>query len=355
MSRLGSSLLLLSLSAALGLGCETYDAPPAPFIEGAQDGVLEDPKAPLVLSFAEPVDPATINIKLIRVVTDIEGNLADEVSNPATELNILYSSDQISESGGTSELLDNNSRMRITLNAPLPIGAKLAMLVEPGLTDLNGNETKTRKRLTFGYSFKLECNAPSAVFESGYYFLLAEIKAPLSIQVQLWSYLEMDPVTGKVRGQCTNADRIKDPNRCPTPCTSGDVCRLLPEPACVKPSEKAGTVDEYVDYTPNFTPPTGYTFSVEGCVKDQEDGSVAFVTAPTEVIVQQPAVTLRNVTLAASLSKEASGVIRGGGSLAADEVLIGINASGKGEGSLDIRVVPTDEAPMDVPKPMPMP
>lgn len=353
MSRLGFSIVLLSLSAALSLGCETYDSPPAPFIEGGEDGVLEDPKAPLVVSFNEPVDPATINIKLIRLVTDVEGNLGDEDASEETDLDILYSSDNIGESGGTSELLDNNSRMRITPNASLPIGAKLAVILEKGLKDLNGNVTTIRKRLTFGYSFKLECNAPSAVFQTGYYFLLADITQPLKVQVQLWSYLEMDPVTGKVRGQCTNADRIKDPNRCPMPCKSSEVCRLLPEPACVAPSERAGTVDEYSDYVPNVIPPTGYTFSIEGCVQDQADGSVALITAPTEVVVQQPAVTLRNVTLGASLTKDATGAIRGGGSLAADEVLIGINASGKGEGSLTMRSISADEAPTDVPMPMP--
>lgn len=353
MSRLGSSILTLSLLAAMPLGCELYDAPPTPAIEGAEDGVLEDPKAPLVVSFAEPVDPATINIKLIRVVTDIEGNLGDEDTSADTELNVLFSSDNIGDVGGTAELLENNSKVRITPNAPLPIGSKLAILVEPGLKDLQGNVTKSRKRLTFGYSFKLECNAPSAVFEPGYYFMLADIKAPLKVQVQLWAYFNVDPMTGAVNGQCTNADRIKDPNRCPMPCKSSEVCRLLPEPACVAPSEKAGTVDEYSDYVPNEIPPTGYTFSLDGCVQDQADGSVAFITAPTEVIVQQPAVTLRNVTLAASLTKGANGVVRGGGSLAADEVLLGINASGKGEGGLDMRAVSADEAPKDLPMPMP--
>ena len=353
MSRLGSSILLFALSSAMLVGCETYDAPPSPSIEGGEDGVLEDPKAPLVVSFAEPVDPATINIKLIRVVTDIEGNLGDEDSSADTDLNILFSSDNIGDVGGIAELIENNSKVRIIPNAPLPIGSKLAILVEPGLKDLQGNVTKSRKRLTFGYSFKLECNAPSAVFESGYYFLLADIKAPLKVQVQIWAYFNVDPLTGAVNGQCTNADRIKDPNRCPTPCKSTEVCRLLPEPACVAPSEKAGTVDEYSDYVPNEIPPTGYTFGIDGCVQDQADGSVAFITAPTEVIVQQPAVTLRNVTLAASLTKGANGVVRGGGSLAADEVLLGINASGKGEGGLDMRAVSADEAPKNLPMPMP--
>lgn len=350
MKWLASSVLVLS--SAWVLGCEVYDAPPAPYIEGGEDGVLEDAKAPLVVSFAESIDPATLNVKLIRVVTDVEGNLGDEDEDPETELNILFSYGD-ENIGGMGELIENDSKLRITPNAALPVGSKLAVLVETGLTDLNGNATKTRKRLTFGYSFKLECNAPSAVFDTGYYFLLADIKKPIPVQVQLWTYFEIDPLTGEVRGQCTNADRIKDPNRCPMPCKSTEVCRLLPEPACVAPSERAGTVDEYSDYVPNPTPPTGYTFSIQGCVQDQPDGSAAFITAPTEVVVQQPAVTLRNVTLAASLSKDAQGVLRGGGSLTADEVLLGPNPSGKGEGSLDLRSVSENAAPKDTPKPAP--
>lgn len=353
MSRLRTSLIFLSIAAGMQIGCETYDSPPTPFIEGAESGVLADNKAPLVVSFNEPVDPATISIKIVRVVTDVEGNLADEDADPNNDdLPILFSFDKLGDSQGTSELLDGNSRMRITPNAPLPIGPKLAVLVEKGLKDLAGNETTTRKRLTFGYSAKVECNAPSTVFAPGNYFMLADIKAPLKVQVQLWGYFEMDPLTGAIHGQCTNADRNKT-TQCPTPCESTKVCRLLPSPACVAPSEKAGTVDEYSDYVPNETPPTGYSFGIDGCVQDQPDGSVTFVTAPTEVIVQQPAVTLRNVTLAASLNKDAMGVVRGGGSLVADEVLIGINPSGKGEGGLDMRWVSEDEAPKNIPHPAP--
>jgi hypothetical protein len=351
MVRLGSSVVLLA--SALALGCDYYDAPPTPSIEGGEDGVLEDPKSPLVISFAESVDPATIAVKVIRLVTDVEGNLGDEDQDSETDLNPLYSRDAIEEIGGTSELLEDNSKLRIVPIAPLPIGSKLAVLVEAGLKDLQGNVTKTRKRLTFGYSFKLECNAPTAVVESGYYFLLADIKQPLKVQVQLWGYFDVDPMTGKVSAQCTNADRNPDPNRCPTPCKTDEFCRLLPAPACVKGSERAGTVDEHIDYIPNQTPPTGYTFSIEGCVQDQPDGTTVFVTAPTEVIVQQPPVTLRNVTLGASMTKDAMGIVRGSGALAADEVLLGGNPSGKGEGNLDMRSVPADQAPKDLPMPMP--
>jgi len=346
---------VLLLSAAMLVGCgELYDAPPAPFIEGAEDGLLDDASVPVVLSFGEAVDPTTIHVKVVRAVTDIEGNLADEDADPATELDVFFISHPVDgDVGGVGELIEGNTKLRIVLKAPLPVGPKLALLVEKGLADVAGHETTTRKRLGFGYSANLECNAPSAVFGSGYYFMLADILEPLATQVQLWAYYDVDPMTGAVHGQCTNADRIKDPNRCPMACTDGKVCRLLPQPECVLPSTKAGTVDEYSDYVPNPTPPTGYTFPIEGCVQDQPDGTVAFVTAPTDVVVQSPAVTLRNVTLNASFGKDAMGVLRGAGSLVSDQVLIGTTASGKGKGGLDARKVPTDEVPKDVPLPEP--
>ena len=86
MKRLGSSILLLA--SALLVNCETYDAPPAPFIEGGEDGVLEDPSAPLIISFAEPVDPETVAVKVIRFDTDVEGKVESSVHRSDIELRI---------------------------------------------------------------------------------------------------------------------------------------------------------------------------------------------------------------------------------------------------------------------------
>jgi hypothetical protein len=190
-------------------------------------------------------------------------------------------------------------------------------------------------------------------FPAGGYFLLSDIKSPLKVQVQLWAWFDIDPATGKVRGQATNADRNPDKSRCNLPCKSSEVCRLLPAPACVPPSERAGTEDEYSDYIPNPTPPTGYSFTIDGCAQDQADDSVVFVTAPVDVVVQSPPVTLRNVTLTAQLKRDAESVLRGSGSLAADSVLIGTTPSGKGEGGLVMRFAPAEEVPADIPKPPP--
>lgn len=349
--------LACALSSVLGItsaGCALYNAPPEPSIQGLENGLLTDANAPLDLVFSEPIDPATLIVQIVRFQPDIEGNLADEDADPDTELDPLFLHDPaFSTVGGEAELLDGDTRFRITPNAPLPIGPKLALLVEPKLTDMDGNATVARRRLLFGYTFKLDCDKPSEVFPSGSYFLLADIKQPIKVQVQLWASFEVDPTTGRVRGQCTNADRNPDPSRCPMPCKSSEVCRLLPSPACVPPSERAGTADEYSDYIPNPTPPVGFSFTVDGCAVDQPDTSAVLVTAPADVIVESPPVTLRNVTLTAQFTKGMDGALRGSGSLTADSVLLGTTSSGKGEGSISVRLAPATDAPPDIPKPPP--
>ena len=162
-----STMLLVSAVMLAGCG-ELYDAPPAPFIEGAEDGLLDDASVPVVLSFGEAVDPTTINVKVVRAVTDIEGNLADEDADAATELEIFFSSHpRDGDKGGVGELMDGNTKLRIVLKAPLPVGPKLAVLVEAGLADVAGHKTTTRKRLGFVYSANLECISASAVCACG--------------------------------------------------------------------------------------------------------------------------------------------------------------------------------------------
>ncbi|MDC3962829.1 Ig-like domain-containing protein [Polyangium jinanense] len=354
MRRLPLSLLLLSLLAPLGAGCELYDGPPQPRIVDAEDGVLEDATAPIVLAFSEPVDPSTLRVSIVRLETDVEGNLLDEDTDPESTPEEFFAFSTALTTGGTAELVDANATLVIKPSAPLPVGPKLALVIEAGLSDVAGNVTTVRKRLLFGYTFKLECDKPSTIFPTGKYFLLADIEKPLQTQVQLWASFYVDPETGRVRGQATNADRDKT-QVCPMSCKSTEVCRLLPEPQCVAPSERAGTPDEHSDYVPYGTPPTGYSFTIEGCAVDQPGGKVVFATAPTDVVVQIPPVTLRNVTLTAEFAPDANGVLRGTGTLAADTVLIGTTASGKGEGNLLGRMVSAEEAPPGIPDPPPAP
>ncbi len=332
------TLLALALSSLAG--CATYDGPPRVTLDDLEDGVLSDAKVPVVVRFSEPIDTATLHVKLVKVTTDPEGNLGDEDDDPATELSPIFSHDPGEEEvGGDGTLGEDDQTFTIRPYVPLPVGPKLAVLLEPGLSDRDGHATTARRRISFAYQSKLDCNAPTKLFPSGNYFFLVDVKKPLPAQVQLFAAVAVDLETGRTRAQFTNADRITTPGRCPTECKTTEACRLVPSPACVPPSEKAATAEEFSDYVPNFSPPLGYSFSTTGCVQDQPDGTVVFANAPADVEVMSPHVTLRNARLTTSFTKEGD-VLRGQGSFTVDAVLLGTTASGSGEGGLSARSIP---------------
>lgn len=365
------ALIPLTLLAASALmpACQTYHAPPEARIVGTSDNVLKDPSAPIVLAFTPEVNPRTLKLKIIRYVADPEGNLVGE---DAPE-NVLFRMDGANEpeggkvtwgtpaapaDGGTAPaepppVPATTSTLSIALKKTPPVGPRLAIVIEPGSADADGNATVARRTILFGYEFKCSDKGIGTTFPSGAYFFLLDLKVPLPTQIQILGWLDVDPSTGKFHGQFTNADRIADPNRCPTPCSTKDACRLygLPEPKCVTPSERAGTAEEYPDWIPNPTPPIGYSFTVDGCAEDV-NGSTSFAIVPADVIVQSPAVTVKGITLSASFEQK-DGVFRGQGSASAALVYIGTAESGQAQGTMQGRSIPPAEAPANIPRPPP--
>lgn len=356
------SLLLgsLVLTAALAsIGCDEYVGAPRASIDGLAQGTLDDPKAPLRVLFDRPIDPATLQLKVVRLIVDEEGRLGDEDEDSATELDILYSYDATAKfpnEGGKGTIDDAGMAISIVPDESWPIAEKLALLIEPGLSDAEGAHTYVvRERTRFTYIIKLNC-APSADFVSGPYYFLGDVTKPIGTQVQLWAWMDVNPETGEFVASFVNADRNRDPARCAEvglDCTEDQACRMLPEPACVAPSEKAASVDEYPDYITNYVPPTGYSFQTSGCVDGQSGDKTIFVNVPVDVVVQSPAVSLKGTVLTGTFEKGDDGVLRGGGTIATEQVLLGTVESGKAEGSISARLVPEDEAPADLKKPDP--
>lgn len=349
------SLAMLLVLGGLFAACARFDAPPEVSIGGAKDGKLADVSAPLDLLFSKPIKPETLAIKIVALETDREGNLADEDEDEDTTLRplVVHDSD-VGDRGGVAELLDGNTRLRITPTARFPVGTTLAILVEPGLSDEAGDTTRVRRRLTFGYEFECTSTVGTKLFPSGTYFMLLDVEQPIGVQIQILGAITVDPATGAFRGQFTNADRNPNPARCPTPCASTEACQLVPAPACVAPSLRASEVDEYVDFVPNPTPPTGYTFVVSGCVQDQDEQSVAFASAPANVVVQSPAVSVNGLVVTASFRKDAAGVLRGTGAIAGDDIVFGAASLGSGQGTMKARLVPVGEVPPGVPPAPPL-
>ncbi len=351
------TLSLLAL-AALGVACAgRYDAPPRVDIAGLQDGVLSDVSAPLVLRFSKRVKPETVKVSIVKLELDLEGNLADEVAGPdpanPPQLAPLFAHDDSGDRFGTSAFIDDNRALEIR-RLGFPIGTKLALIVEPGLaTDDGAAATVARRRIPFAYNFKCKGTKGPGVLTSGSYFFVLDVESPVGTQLQLFTTLEVDPVTGLFRGQFTNADRSLDRSRCRTvSCAAVDACRTLPREECVAPSLRAGGPDEFPDYVVNNTPPTGYSFSVTGCAEDQGDGSSAFVTAPADVVVQQPAVSVTGLAMIAAFTKGTDGVLRATGGATGDKVLLAGNPlNGSAKGTARGRSLTPEQAPKDIPKP----
>lgn len=344
---LAASLFAFTLlGGAIGSGCETYDSPPRPSIDGLADGVLTDPAAPLVVRFSEPVDPKTLKLEVVKLVTDLEGNLGDEDKDPSTQLETLYAFTPEGDTGGVGELSPDKKTLTIKFAATPPTGPALAVLIEPGLKDAEGNEEHVRQRLTFSYKFTCAGSAATSAFPSGVYFFVIDVEQPIETQIQLYADIRVDESTGNISAQFVNADRNPDPNRCSPPCDSTEACRLLPSEECVIPSTKAGNDDEFPDWIVNAQPPTGYTFSATGCVAESEGGVVRFANAPTDVTIQSPAITVIGIELSASFSLDEKGVFRGSGSLTSPNIE---PLHQPGSGTMTARQVPLDQVPTGVP------
>ena len=351
MSPMRTITSILAISFVAGIACEHYEPPPTVTIEGLQGGLLYDSKAPLVLSFGQPIDISTLNLKVAKFDTDLEGDLGDEDDNPDTELQVILAPRPARRRQGRSHRgrprrLDGALRRR--LGAPRRAEARRARRAR--------DHGHGRARAPQPHPHPLLLRGPlheghrAEKLQSGVYFVLLEVEQPLGTQIQLFGAIDVDPATGAFVAQFTNGDRNPDGTRCPTPCKDIDRCRLLPAPACVPPSLRAGTSDEYTDYVPNVEPPIGYSFPVEGCAVDDGAGS-GVVTAPATMIVQSPPVTVEGLTMTAFFGPDATGQVRATGSLTADTVYLGTNKLGAGKGSMTATFIPVDKVPPGVPRP----
>ncbi|MEO8797080.1 MAG: hypothetical protein ABI551_04275 [Polyangiaceae bacterium] len=358
MKKLALTLFVLSLALVCTLAaCAGYRSPPVVTIAGLDQGKLADSAQPLVLLFSKPIDPETLSVKVIRFDPDPNGKLPDELGDPTVDLAPLYTYDSVNgDVGGTGVLDPNGTSFTITPDARFPVGPKLAVLVEPGLTNAAHDDTGTtgvRKRLLFSYAFNC-AGTGTQVLTSGDYFFLLDVEQPVGTQIKVFAKLDVDGTTGKFTGQFTFAQRLTDPNRCSPGCTDGKVCKTLPgPPTCVVPSERAGTPTEWPDFFPNSTPPVGFSFTVNGCAEDQPDGTATFASEPANMIVQQPSVQINGLTLVASFTKDGSGGLSASGSVAGDDVLLGGASLGPGHGTTVAQSLPEGSG-LDIPSPPPL-
>jgi hypothetical protein len=342
MNSLTTTLACCLLSSALA--CQTFDPPPDVEIAGNVNGVMRaGPEAPLELLFSEPYRPSSLRMKVVPATTDAEGNLLDEQRPPKPEAfaeSILLAYDGARPDDETrtfgASFLRFEDRLVVEQEKSFSWAAPFMVLIEPGLEDLEGNVTLPRKRLPFTYG--LTEGGPNSL-PSGYYFFLMNVEY-ISTQIQVYAYLEIDPVSGEWRAIFTNGNRRPELNARPgCPSCSGDtpICALYPSARCAKPSEKMGALPEFRDFLPEPDPPDGYTFVADGFARDEADGTIAFGTLPfvIDITIGTGGINVRaeGTTVNGAFRQEPSGRWVASGSLGVEVVKLNNigNSTTKGE------------------------
>ena len=252
-------LVLLPVLFVAAVACEEYSAPPEPTIVGLVRGGLTDSRAPLVVDFGTEIDPATLKITLAFDETDL-GATCSTGRRP-----------EYRASRARHDAVGGRKRVTLNHDQVFPVGpqARSHRRARPEI------EVRPRARIPREGAIRLyrRLHRRLTRLASGRYFMLLQVAKPLQFQLELFGDLTIDAKTGAVRGRFTNADRRSDLT-CPTTCTNGDVCRLLPAPGCVLPSELAGSVDS-IRTGSRSPPPTGFEFIADGCASDGEQEHAA--------------------------------------------------------------------------------
>ncbi len=341
------------VTLALFGGCAPFDFPASASIDGTvSSSILPDNAAPLVVRFSKPIKPETLDLRVIPLDVDEENQLVDERGNVDVDLNSYarYFGLSGTTQNGKSEFFDDNRAVRITPNAPFPVARELAVLIEPDLQNGSGNATRVRMRLPFSYDFQCK-NTGTKLLASGDYVYILNIIEPVGgVQVGFFANFIIDPVTGLFRAQFTKASRSGDASRCKTQVCGGDtVCRTLPAEACVPPSEKMNTIDEFPDFVPDTAAPKGFTFAMEGCVEDQPDGTAALVTKPIEFAMPTPPVRVSGLTMVTAFKPDSAAVLRASGSASGIRSWLGTQAFNAAKGSVVARALKPGEYTLSIP------
>ncbi|MEM9692503.1 MAG: hypothetical protein AAGA56_08165 [Myxococcota bacterium] len=350
------SLLRLVVGWCLGLsfvalqpGCNNdFDAPPQGSIVNLVDGILPDPSGTLTIAFDEEIVPETLRLRVVRLELDPEGNLL-----PPDQIPTLFSGqfepsfNDFDVQGGRGVLYQGNTRFDINLFQTFPVGPSLAVVIEPGLRNTAGEEWKVQQILPFGFEFSCGEPIPTGFPAESFLFLVAEVEQPVGAQLQLVGDFRVDQTTGDFAGQLTNAvrDDSVDCGQFGLNCAGQEVCRTLPAPDCVDPSVRAATADEWPDYVVTSEPPVGYSFPGVGCVVDVEEDVFSFTNLPTDADVSSPDITVLGLVLNLEATRGADGLLRGGGTFTASEILLGSTSSGSGSGTVTFVEIPADQVP----------
>ncbi|MBX3184271.1 MAG: hypothetical protein KF915_16710 [Polyangiaceae bacterium] len=355
---------LRTLSARCGVllagltlfSCETFDPPPKVELHGAVGGFMtEAPGSDIVISFNEDFERSSLRLRIVRadkaLDIDPEGKLADEpdycgpqrargqcdgavpapcCTNEGLAQSVYYDGASDRAEGGRVSV--DGRRIIIKPDEAPRIAVPYMLIIEPGLRDLEGNESRVRQKVEFAYRAFLP--GPSSLPTGPYFFLFDIAPPPIQQQLRLYAWLDVNQTTGEWVGLFTDANRTTALNSrpgCPSNCGL-DVCQLYPSPNCVRPSTNMGSIDEFRDMIPIKDRPLGYTFLGSGYTADLPDGTTGIGTPefPIDITIGAAGgvrITAVDTVIIGQLAQDSTGRWRGSGSASIRKVQI----NGRGE------------------------
>jgi len=190
----------------LALAACAYDPPPEATIDIPPDGafLVGDP---LTLRFSEPIDPATLAIRVWPDARDLEGQIPADVAplldtcrlvdTPCGDADLI-----LAEDGTSAEVV----LARSTLGAP---GLPLILEVTRDLADLGGAARGIPEYFDVQFNPRREPNTEPVDFDDGVYIIVAEIADPLPAVISLVTDIKVIP-DGSLAMAAAEADEIGD-------------------------------------------------------------------------------------------------------------------------------------------------
>ncbi len=171
-------------------GCENYNAPPDVKLQAPEGGAFAV-GVPLTLNFTEKIDPATLTVSIFPDARDIEGEF------PSTVVPLVKSCTLSKGTCGDLTLAVAANGMSATLTfADDGLGAAgppMVLDIEPGLSDLDGNDTGRDIYYDFQFRTQQFVNEDPVEFDDGVYIIVGSVSEPLPAVLTLISDIKVLP------------------------------------------------------------------------------------------------------------------------------------------------------------------
>lgn len=174
----------------LALGACAYDGPPEVTLVAPAGGTFVTGD-PLQLSFSEPIDPATLDLRIWPNRRDTEGELPEGLT-PKVE-SCTAASPRCGDA--TLTLAADNLSATITL-APATLGrpdVPLILEVKEGLADEGGMASGIARLFDFQFRHSRHANEAPVPFDQGVYLIVTELNDPIPSVITLMTDFRIAP------------------------------------------------------------------------------------------------------------------------------------------------------------------